>query len=166
MRIPILTLGAFLACVALAVPAQTPPPEPSKPAAPKADAKKADAKKDDAKKDAVKKPVAKKPPPKPAAPKKPEAPKVAAPAKKPMEIKTMNTDKPDCQIEHIAAYLDDEVDDAARFGLEVRRLGRERVGRPSDRLLGQQIAEQRGKQARTQRERPNHVAAVHREFHV
>ena len=80
MRILIL---AFVMCVSLAVSAQTIPPEPMKPAAAK-----------DAKKDEAKKPVAKKPPPKPAAPKKPEPAKAPAPAKKPIEIKTMNTDKP------------------------------------------------------------------------
>src|SRR5882762_7465815 len=31
---------------------------------------------------------------------------------------TVNTDKRDCQIEHIAAYLDDELDDAARLPFE------------------------------------------------
>ncbi len=95
MRIPILTLGAFLACAALA---QTPPLEPAKPAPPRVDAKKADAKKVDAKKDAkkdeAKKPAAKKPPAKPAAPKKPDPARTAAPPKKPIEIKTMNTNKP------------------------------------------------------------------------
>jgi histone H1/5 len=99
MRIPILTLGALVACLSLAVSAQTPPPEPPKPAPPKVDAKKADAKKTDAKKvvakkDEAKKPAAKKPPAKPAVAKKPAPAKTAAPPQKPVEIRTMNTDKP------------------------------------------------------------------------
>ncbi len=102
MRIPILALGVLLACASLAVSAQTTPPEPvkpvpeAKPKAPpmKAATPKADTKKVGLKKAEAKKPVAKKPPAKPAAPKKPEPAKAAAPSKKPMEIKTMNTDKP------------------------------------------------------------------------
>jgi hypothetical protein len=78
-RSPYVIVGAVLASATFAVAAQTPPAEP-----PKKDEKKA---------------VAKKPPPKAPVAKKAEAKKTdakkpAAAPKKPVEIKTMNTDKP------------------------------------------------------------------------